>query len=81
MAGRERQDSDGYHAALSQCPVWSIELCQTTNTIWLCGMSRNGQAHRFLGLTIEAAVADGSGNLTPKQKRLIYQADIVSYDQ
>ena len=37
-----------------------------------------GQVYRFLGLTIEAAVvADETENLTPKQKRLIYQADIV----
>ncbi|WP_314365906.1 accessory Sec system translocase SecA2 [uncultured Streptococcus sp.] len=36
------------------------------------------QVYRFLGLTIEAAVvADETENLTPKQKRLIYQADIV----
>jgi len=37
-----------------------------------------GQVYRFLGLTIEIAVtADDSKSLTPKQKRKIYQADIV----
>ena len=37
-----------------------------------------GQVYRFLGLTIEIAVtADDSKTLTPKQKRKIYQADIV----
>ena len=51
----------------------------TTNTyLALRDAQEMGQVYRFLGLTIEAAVvADGSGNLTPKQKRLIYQADIV----
>ena len=51
----------------------------TTNTyLALRDAQEMGQVYRFLGLTIEAAVvADGSGNLTPKQKWLIYQADIV----
>lgn len=51
----------------------------TTNTyLALRDAAEMGQVYRFLGLTIEAAVvADESGNLTPKQKRLIYQADIV----
>ena len=51
----------------------------TTNTyLALRDAQEMGQVYRFLGLTIEAAVvADGSGNLTPKQKRMIYQADIV----
>lgn len=51
----------------------------TTNTyLALRDAQEMGQVYRFLGLTIEAAVvADGSGNLTPKRKRLIYQADIV----
>ncbi|WP_295345752.1 accessory Sec system translocase SecA2 [uncultured Streptococcus sp.] len=51
----------------------------TTNTyLALRDAQEMGQVYRFLGLTIETAVvADGSGNLTPKQKRLIYQADIV----
>ena len=51
----------------------------TTNTyLALRDAQEMGQVYRFLGLTIEAAViADESGNLTPKQKRLIYQADIV----
>jgi len=51
----------------------------TTNTyLALRDAQEMGQVYRFLGLTIEAAVvADGSGNLTPKQKRLIYLADIV----
>lgn len=51
----------------------------TTNTyLALRDSQEMGQVYRFLGLTIEAAVvADGAGNLTPKQKRLIYQADIV----
>lgn len=51
----------------------------TTNTyLALRDAQEMGRVYRFLGLTIEAAVvADESGNLTPKQKRLIYQADIV----
>ena len=51
----------------------------TTNTyLALRDAQEMGQVHRFLGLTIEAAVvADETKNLTPKQKRLIYQADIV----
>lgn len=51
----------------------------TTNTyLALRDAQEMGQVYRFLGLTIEAAVvADEFGNLTPKQKRLIYQADIV----
>ena len=51
----------------------------TTNTyLALRDAQEMGQVYRFLWLTIETAVvADGSGNLTPKQKRLIYQADIV----
>lgn len=51
----------------------------TTNTyLALRDAQEMGQVYRFLGLTIEAAVlADGTENLTPKQKRLIYQADIV----
>lgn len=51
----------------------------TTNTyLALRDAQEMGQVYRFLGLTIEAAVvANESGNLTPKQKRLIYQADIV----
>ena len=51
----------------------------TTNTyLALRDAQEMGQVYHFLGLTIEAAViADESGNLTPKQKRLIYQADIV----
>lgn len=51
----------------------------TTNTyLALRDAQEMGQVYRFLGLTIEAAVvADGSGNLTSKQKRMIYQADIV----
>ena len=51
----------------------------TTNTyLALRDAQEMGQVYRFLGLTIEAAVvADETGNLTPKQKRLIYQADIV----
>ena len=51
----------------------------TTNTyLALRDAQEMGQVYRFLGLTIEAAVvADETENLTPKQKRLIYQADIV----
>ncbi|EGF06287.1 preprotein translocase subunit SecA [Streptococcus sanguinis SK1057] len=51
----------------------------TTNTyLALRDAQEMGQVYRFLGLTIEAAVvADETKNLTPKQKRLIYQADIV----
>ena len=51
----------------------------TTNTyLALRDAQEMGQVYRFLGLTIEAAVvADEAENLTPKQKRLIYQADIV----
>lgn len=51
----------------------------TTNTyLALRDAQEMGQVYRFLGLTIEAAVvADETGNLTPKQKRLIYLADIV----
>ena len=51
----------------------------TTNTyLALRDAQEMGQVYRFLWLTIETAVvADGSGNLTPKQKRLIYQVDIV----
>ena len=51
----------------------------TTNTyLALRDAQEMGQVYRFLGLTIEAAVvADENKNLTPKQKRLIYQADIV----
>ena len=51
----------------------------TTNTyLALRDAQEIGQVYRFLGLTIEAAVvADETENLTPKQKRLIYQADIV----
>ncbi|RSI17476.1 preprotein translocase subunit SecA [Streptococcus sanguinis] len=51
----------------------------TTNTyLALRDAQEMGQVYRFLGLTIEAAVlADETEKLTPKQKRLIYQADIV----
>ena len=51
----------------------------TTNTyLALRDAQEMGQVYRFRGLTIEAAVvADETENLTPKQKRLIYQADIV----
>lgn len=51
----------------------------TTNTyLALRDAQEMGQVYRFLGLTIEVAVvADETENLTPKQKRLIYQADIV----
>ena len=51
----------------------------TTNTyLALRDAQEMGQVYRFLELTIEAAVvADEAENLTPKQKRLIYQADIV----
>lgn len=51
----------------------------TTNTyLALRDAQEMGQVYRFLGLTIEAAVvADETKNLTPKQKRLIYQVDIV----
>lgn len=51
----------------------------TTNTyLALRDAQEMGQVYRFLGMTIEAAVvADETENLTPKQKRLIYQADIV----
>lgn len=51
----------------------------TTNTyLALRDAAEMGQVYRFLGLTIEAAVvADETEKLTPKQKRLIYQADIV----
>ncbi len=51
----------------------------TTNTyLALRDAQEMGQVYRFLGLTIEAAVvADETKNLTLKQKRLIYQADIV----
>ncbi|QLB50403.1 accessory Sec system translocase SecA2 [Streptococcus sanguinis] len=51
----------------------------TTNTyLALRDAQEMGHVYRFLGLTIEAAVvADETENLTPKQKRLIYQADIV----
>ena len=51
----------------------------TTNTyLALRDAQEMGQVYRFLELTIEAAVvADETENLTPKQKRLIYQADIV----
>ena len=51
----------------------------TTNTyLALRDAQEMGQVYRFLGLTIEAAVvADETENLTSKQKRLIYQADIV----
>ena len=51
----------------------------TTNTyLALRDAQEMGQVYRFLGLTIEAAVvADEIEKLTPKQKRLIYQADIV----
>ena len=51
----------------------------TTNTyLALRDAQEMGQVYHFLGLTIEAAVvADEAENLTPKQKRLIYQADIV----
>lgn len=51
----------------------------TTNTyLALRDAQEMGQVYHFLGLTIEAAVvADETENLTPKQKRLIYQADIV----
>ena len=51
----------------------------TTNTyLALRDAQEMGQVYRFLGLTIEAAVvADETKNLMPKQKRLIYQADIV----
>lgn len=51
----------------------------TTNTyLALRDAQEMGQVYRFLGLTIEAAVvADETEKLTPKQKRLIYQSDIV----
>jgi len=51
----------------------------TTNTyLALRDAQEMGQVYRFLGLTIEAAVvSDETENLTPNQKRLIYQADIV----
>ena len=51
----------------------------TTNTyLALRDAQEMGQVYRFLGLTIEAAVvADETEKLSPKQKRLIYQADIV----
>lgn len=51
----------------------------TTNTyLALRDAQEMGQVYRFLGLTIEAAVvADETEKLTPKQKRLVYQADIV----
>ena len=51
----------------------------TTNTyLALRDAQEMGQVYRFLGMTIEAAVvADETENLTPNQKRLIYQADIV----
>ena len=51
----------------------------TTNTyLAMRDAEEMGQVYRFLGLTIEIAVtADDSKSLTPKQKRKIYQADIV----
>lgn len=51
----------------------------TTNTyLALRDAQEMGQVYRFLGLTIEAAVvADETEKMTPKQKRQIYQADIV----
>lgn len=51
----------------------------TTNTyLAMRDAEEMGQVYRFLGLTIEIAVtADDSKTLTPKQKRKIYQADIV----
>ena len=51
----------------------------TTNTyLALRDAQEMGQVYRFLGLTIETAVvADETEKLTPKQKRQIYQADIV----
>ena len=51
----------------------------TTNTyLALRDAQEMGQVYSFLGMTIEAAVvADETEKLTPKQKRLIYQADIV----
>lgn len=51
----------------------------TTNTyLAMRDAEEMGQVYRFLGLTIEIAVtADDSKALTPKQKRKIYQADIV----
>lgn len=53
-------------------------LVTTNNYLALRDAQEMGQVYRFLGLTIEAAVvADETENLTPKQKRLIYQADIV----
>ena len=53
-------------------------LVTTNSYLALRDAQEMGQVYRFLGLTIEAAVvADETENLTPKQKRLIYQADIV----
>ena len=53
-------------------------LVTTNSYLALRDAQEMGQVYRFLGLTIEAAVvADEAENLTPKQKRLIYQADIV----
>ena len=53
-------------------------LVTTNSYLALRDAQEMGQVYRFLGLTIEAAVvADETKNLTPKQKRLIYQADIV----
>ena len=53
-------------------------LVTTNSYLALRDTQEMGQVYRFLGLTIEAAVvADETENLTPKQKRLIYQADIV----
>lgn len=51
----------------------------TTNTyLALRDAAEMGQVYRFLGLTIEAAVVeDKTEKMTPKQKRQIYQADIV----
>ena len=53
-------------------------LVTTNSYLALRDAQEMGQVYRFLGLTIEAAVvADETEKLTPKQKRLIYQADIV----